>query len=409
MKRLFQVFNQYDDAIWVRVCGTFLTKIAQFMMYPFLVLYMTEKFDSPVTVVTAIIGLESIAGFLINLFLGGLSDRVGRKLTMMVSLAVQAICLTGFIFADSLWLFAVLIVILGAGSYIFFPAADAQIADSVPVEKRAKVYAMLGTAASLGIAVGPIIGLFTFQANPDFVFLFFACVSFLYLALVWWKIPETLPVLSDHTENRKQANIYKISVRKHKHLFLITLLAIPTSLFATQDWSTFPLYLKEQAPQHYDWMYSSLLSIGAAASATLQIWIATLVEKRSASRAVLIGYMIAASAALGYAFFIHYGVLVAVRVISVVGNTLYNIHLDKFISVYAPADMRGRYFSIFGLHWRVSEALGPFLGGVLLTAFSGRVMYIIFALLLIVSGLVLSRMMEQLKDSTAKPANTATE
>ncbi|MEJ8546233.1 MDR family MFS transporter [Brevibacillus borstelensis] len=393
---------QFDAAIWVRVFGTFLTKVAQFMMYPFLVLYMTEKFNSPVTVITAVIGLESIAGFFINLFLGGLSDRIGRKRTMMVSLAVQAICLTGFIFADSLWVFAVFIVILGAGSYIFFPAADAQIADSVPVEKRAKVYAMLGTAASCGIAVGPMVGLFTFKANPSFVFLFFVCVSLLYLVLVWWKIPETLPKSTEHAKNNKRANVYKISVSKHKHLLLITLLAIPTSLFATQDWSTFPLYLKERAPENYEWMYSSLLSLGSIASATLQIWIAAIVEKRRASRVILFGYMIVASAALGYAFFIHYGVLVAVRVISVVGSTLYNIHLDKFISIYAPEDMRGRYFSIFGLHWRVSEALGPFLGGVLLTAFSGRVMYVFFALLLIVAGLFLSAMMERLRDSTAK-------
>ncbi|WP_239618547.1 MFS transporter [Cohnella mopanensis] len=390
---LSKFYRQYDEAIWIRVVGTLLTKIAQFMMYPFLVLYLTEKFDSSIALIMAIIGLESVAGFIMNLLFGGFSDRFGRKPTMMLSLAIQSICLVAFTFVDSLWFFAIFLSLMGAGSYMFFPAADAQIADSVPKERRAKVYALLGTAASIGVAVGPMIGVFAFRANPVFVFLFFALVSALYLFLIWWKVPETLPATNHGLNKKRNRSITRISVSEHKTLFLFTLFTIPTSLFAAQNWSTFPLHLQAGNPDNFEWIYSSLLTIGSIASALLQVWIASLVENKKAHRIVLLGYLIAVLSALGYAFFIHYGALVAASLLSVIGSILYGVHLDKSVSVMAPEDMRGRYFSIFGLHWRVSEALGPFLGGLLLTAYNGRVMFTVFAALLLIAGLLQSRLL----------------
>ncbi|GGP11008.1 MDR family MFS transporter [Oceanobacillus neutriphilus] len=392
---MMNALKKYDSAIWVRVAGTFLTKVAQFMMYPFLVLYMTQKFDASVPLITAVIGLESIAGFIINLLLGGLSDRFGRKSIMMLSLAIQTICLISFAFVDSLLLFAVLITILGAGSYIFFPAADAQIADSVSVDIRAKVYAMIGSAASVGVAIGPLLGVIAFKQNPAFVFLFFACVTALYFLLVWWKIPETV---QNSTEEQELGNkhLFKISLKKHRNLIYLTLLVIPTSLLSAQDWSTFPLYLQGKI-ENYEWVYSSLLSIGAIAAAVIQIWIAAIIERKDPRKMIFIGYMLAMIAAIGYALFIDYGFLIAIRLIMVVASSIYTVHLNKFISTWAPGDMRGRYFSIFGLHWRVSEAFGPFIGGVLLSSFNGSVMFGFFAALLFVSGFMQLKLLKNIR------------
>ncbi|MGZ4134937.1 MAG: MFS transporter, partial [Tumebacillaceae bacterium] len=202
MNQIHAFFTRYDAAIWVRFCGTLLTKVAQSMMYPFLVLYLSTKLNGSVLESTAVVGLESVSGFLINFYFGGISDRWGRKPVMMLSLLIQGVALTGFVFADALWQFAIFITMLGAGAYMFFPAADAQVADLVPQEQRAEVYAFLSTAVSIGLTVGPVLGLVVFTKTPAIGFGFFAVVSFLYLLLVWWKIRETLPETVATEKNR---------------------------------------------------------------------------------------------------------------------------------------------------------------------------------------------------------------
>ncbi|WP_232697568.1 MDR family MFS transporter [Brevibacillus daliensis] len=394
--KTISIWKRYDVTIWVRFFGTFLTKVAQFMMYPFLILYLTQKFNASLPLITAIIGLESIAGFLMNLLFGGLSDRFGRKSIMMLSLAVQSFCLIGFIFSNSLLIFAFFITLLGAGSYMFFPAANAQIADIVPENRRAEVYSLLRTGSMIGMAIGPMIGLMVFNANPVYSFAFFAFVSICYLYLIWRKLPETLPKTYESIENKITTSVNKLSFGEHKRLFIFTFLAIPTSLISSQTWSTLPLHLKNIMPLDYGWIYSTLLTTGSIISALLQFWIGKRTEQYKSHNVIFVGYTLATFAVLIFAFVDSFFLLLFAQVLLVVGSIFYGTHLDKSISIWSPVDMRGRYFSIFGLHWRVSEGAGPFLGGILLSQFGGTVMFLFFSILLFLGGLGQYRLLKNL-------------
>lgn len=106
---------------------------------------------------TLIIGTFSLGQFIATPIWGRLSDRVGRKPVLVVSLLGQALSYALLAFADNLWMMAIARSLNGlmAGN---LPVAMAYVTDITPVEKRAQGMGLVGGAISLGFIVGPALG-----------------------------------------------------------------------------------------------------------------------------------------------------------------------------------------------------------------------------------------------------------
>jgi DHA1 family tetracycline resistance protein-like MFS transporter len=90
-------------------------------------------------------------------FLGGLSDRTGRRPVLILCLlgASFAYLLLGL--AQTLFLLFAAVVLAGAASGTQ-ATAQAYIADSTPVERRARGLGLIGAAFGLGLMAGPALG-----------------------------------------------------------------------------------------------------------------------------------------------------------------------------------------------------------------------------------------------------------
>src|SRR3712207_1755475 len=90
-------------------------------------------------------------------FLGGLSDRVGRRPVLILCLlgASFAYLLLGL--AETLILLFAAVVLAGGASRTL-ATAQAYIADSTPPERRARGLGLIGAAFGLGLMVGPVLG-----------------------------------------------------------------------------------------------------------------------------------------------------------------------------------------------------------------------------------------------------------
>lgn len=130
--------------------------------------------------------------FLFAPLLGALSDRVGRRPVILVSLFGLGVDYLIMGFAPTIgWLFAGRVVagIMGAS----FTTAHAYIADVSPPETRARNFGLVGVAFGLGFIFGPVAG--GLLGGIDLRLPFFASAG---LALVNWLygyfvLPESLP------------------------------------------------------------------------------------------------------------------------------------------------------------------------------------------------------------------------
>ncbi|MDF2647787.1 MAG: transporter [Paenibacillus sp.] len=398
---LFSLISKYDTAIWVRVVGTILTSLAGFMMRPYLVYYLYDKLDGSIFLSMLIIGLQPLCGIFVNLYAGSLSDRYGRKPMMLAALIIQAFAIGGYMFASHVWEFAVISIINGIGHAMFGPAANAQIADVVPQEKRAEVFALLHTALNMGSAFGPLLGLLLFTWNPTIIFLTCAIALFAYAGLVVLKVPETLPVKSA-AEQELSKTKPKIRWRDHKPLLWITLLAMPVSLLYAQVESTFPLHLQQNF-ENYKTVFAAIITFNGCIVIALQIWIAKRTEHVSAYLVVAASYLLFAIVSLGYGFVPFFAILLIVEFLFTIGEMLNGPHIQKVISVIAPEEHRGWYFSVFGMNWQLSRAIGPILGGLLYSHYGGKMMFAVLAAIILIAGIAQTRYIRRLNHKKEEP------
>lgn len=89
---------------------------------------------------------------------GRWSDSVGRKPLLLIGIAGYGVAQVLFGAASDLWLLYTARIVGGALSSAALPAAAAYVADETTAENRNRGMAWLGTAASLGVVVGPALG-----------------------------------------------------------------------------------------------------------------------------------------------------------------------------------------------------------------------------------------------------------
>ena len=124
--------------------------------------------------------------------LGMLSDRIGRRPVLLISLFGLAVDFLFMALAPSLsWLF--LGRVINGMTAASFSTAGAYVADVTPPERRAQTFGWMGSAFSFGFLVGPALGGLLAQHSlrlPFFVAAALTGVNWLYGLLV---LPESLP------------------------------------------------------------------------------------------------------------------------------------------------------------------------------------------------------------------------
>ena len=126
-------------------------------LIPILPYTVIDELGYSETVMTALLASFSLAMFIGNPILGRLSDRLGRKLVLMASLAVATFAHFVFAFSnDIVILFAARIVAgLAAGN---IGVIRALIADNTSTENRAKYMGFMGASIGAGFVFGPALG-----------------------------------------------------------------------------------------------------------------------------------------------------------------------------------------------------------------------------------------------------------
>lgn len=126
------------------------------IIIPILPVYSKEIGASNI-MVGVIAGSYALMNFLFSPIWGNLSDRIGRKPVILVSLFITACSYLLFAFSKTLTLLLISRIIAGIGS-ANFGAAQAYITDITKPEERAKAFGYVGAAFGLGFIIGPVIG-----------------------------------------------------------------------------------------------------------------------------------------------------------------------------------------------------------------------------------------------------------
>ncbi|MFG0243421.1 MAG: MFS transporter [Phycisphaerales bacterium JB054] len=155
--------------------------------------YIVERFSSTGMAVAILTLSYSAAQFLATPCLGAISDRVGRRPVLLLSVLGSAVGYVVFALAGSLPVLYLSRVLAGAtGGNI--STAQAYLADITPPKDRAKAYGIVGAAFGLGFTLGPAISSMLAEFGLMTPVWAAAGLSFVTAGLVAMFLPETLPV-----------------------------------------------------------------------------------------------------------------------------------------------------------------------------------------------------------------------
>lgn len=141
------------SSLLVLFLTVFIDLIGFGMVIPFLPFYARE-YGASGTMVGAVVGIYSIMQFFFAPVWGRLSDRIGRRPVILISLTAS--CAGYFLFgiAHSLAILFASRIIAGAGG-ANIGTAQAYIADTTTPENRAKGMGLIGAAFGMGFILGP--------------------------------------------------------------------------------------------------------------------------------------------------------------------------------------------------------------------------------------------------------------
>src|SRR5919199_3929338 len=134
----------------------FVDMIGYGIVIPLLPFYVRQHV--PGAVLVGLLGaLYAAMQFVGGPFLGGLSDRVGRRPVLLLCLLGTSLAYLLLGLAGTLLLVVVAVALAGTASGTL-ATAQAYIADSTPPEHRARGLGLIGAAFGLGLMAGPALG-----------------------------------------------------------------------------------------------------------------------------------------------------------------------------------------------------------------------------------------------------------
>jgi MFS family permease len=167
------------------------------------------------------VGMFSVAQVAFQIPVAKLSDKIGRKRTLLLGMSIYALGTLLCGIAGSITYLIICRFIQGSGAYI--SVIQAFIGDMFPSEKRGKAMGFYQTGITLGYAMGLPLGGFTasvFLNLPFFVNFGFVLISW---ALIYFLVDD-IPAMKSRLE---EENRYIINYRQDffkNRLFLLTIL-----------------------------------------------------------------------------------------------------------------------------------------------------------------------------------------
>ncbi len=321
-------------------------------------------------------GIFSLMQFLFAPIWGKLSDRIGRRPVIFISLAGSVLGYALLAFANSFWLLLIARTVDGiSGATV--GVAQAYVADVTTPENRAKGMGLIGAAFGLGFTFGPALG--GLLSQHDLVLgsltvsrygvpaLVTCAMTLLNLLLAFFILPESRPERDTSAPATARPGRWDAlrETLAHADLRLVLGLSLLVTVAFSMNYAVLPLLAKNR--MGYDTLHVGLIfTVLGLVGAIIQGGLLGKLSRRfgEARLAVVGGFALAAG--LFTIPFAHGTPILAVGLVLVaIGSAFTTPTLATLLSRLTSADRQG---SVLGIGQSISSLgrfIGPVVGGVL--------------------------------------------
>lgn len=311
-----------------------------------------------------LVGIYSAMQFAAGPLLGKLSDRVGRRPVLLLSLLGTS---AGFFMMGAaqtlVWLFIARIIDGISGGNI--ATAQAYIADVTAPEERSKAMGLIGAAFGLGFIFGPAIGGLLTHFSISAPFYFAGTLAAVNAMLVYWRLPESLArehrIIAIKSASFREVlqHGWNLPVLMGCSFFAITGFSIMTTNFA--------LFTSERFgydARHNGYLFAFVGLVGALMQGGI---LRRALKHYSEKKIAAAGCVVLALGLVLLPLSEGTSTLLCFTAVVAMGNSLITPTLNGLASQSADRQWQGRVIGLMQSAGSLGRWVGPFLAGWLLS------------------------------------------
>lgn len=369
--------------ILLLLAAALIMHLASYIIIPIFPVILSAEKGLNAGQVGIIIGAGSLA-FQFGSVIGGvMSDRIGRRITMVIGAAAQSAALFGYGVSSTFILILMFSILNGTGTGVYAPTLKAAIAAiaSDSADTRTTAFSLRGIASNIGVSIAGLLILY-FSTKSSIIAFFTASSVFLALAVLTWVL------LPKNCESRicpiVPPNSY-LQIVKNKSFVIFALVSL--LVWAIYSQLSLLLPLRANSVLQNGKIVGTIWTITSIIVIIFQSIISKyILQKINPFSSLMFGVLFLGAGLffIGLSYnFLH---LTLSAVVFLVGEMLMLPTTDSLTSQLANPELIGAYFSIAGLVSGMGTAIGNFAGGKLIDVYGVKASMIPWTILGILSA-----------------------
>ena len=354
---------------WWLWTSTLVNRLGAFVS-TFMALYLTLDRGYSATYAGLVASLYGLGGVASSIGSGVLTDRIGRRPTLLIaqSSTAASVALLGFMH-DPVAIAAVACLV-GAASNASRPAVQAMMADIVRPEDRVRAFSLNYWAINLGFAVSSMAAGFIAEVSYRAGFLLEAGMTAVCAVVVFLRLPESRPTVAATSADGKEPAVGLGTVLRDGRFMSVVGLSFLVALVFQQGSVGLPVAMGEAGFTPAD--YGTAIAVNGFLIVALQIPVTRLIEHRDAKRLLVVSSILAGYGFGLTAFAGSVGVFALTVCVWTLGEMINAPTQTGLVVRLSPLQGRGRYQGMYTLSWAVAALVAPLMSGFVIDRFGAE-------------------------------------
>ncbi|MER7720285.1 MFS transporter [Streptomyces flaveolus] len=386
---------------WWLWTSTLVNRLGAFVA-TFMALYLTLDRGYSASYAGLVAALHGLGGVVSSLGAGVMTDRLGRRPTLLVAQTSTAasVALLGFM-RDPVAIAAVAFLV-GMASNASRPAVQAMMADIVRPEDRIRAFSLNYWAINLGFAISSMGAGFIAEFSYLAGFLIEAGMTLVCAVLVFVKLPESRPGKTLDAGSADEPPVSLMTVLRDGRYMSVVGLSFLVALIFQQGYLGLPVAMGEAGFTPAD--FGLAIAVNGVLIVVLQIPVTRFIEHRDPRR-----LLVASSLLAGYGF----GLTAFAGSVGVFALTVCVWTLAEIVNAptqtglvvrLSPVHGRGRYQGMYTMSWAVASLVAPLMSGFVIDHWGAEWLWGMCAVVGTVAAVGYSALMRRMPDEEPAPA-----
>jgi MFS family permease len=391
-------------AFWWLWASTLVNRLGAFVA-TFMALYLTLDRGYSASYAGLVVALHGLGGVISSLGAGVMTDRLGRRPTLLVAQTATALSVALLGFVHDPVAIAAVAFLVGMASSASRPAVQAMMADIVRPEDRIRAFSLNYWAINLGFAISSVGAGFIAEVSYLAGFLIEAAMTLLCAVLVFVKLPESRPERRTAGPGAAEEDSVSLGTVLRDGRFMgVVGLSFLVAVIFQQGYLGLPVAMGEAGFTPAD--FGMAIAVNGVLIVVLQLPVTRLIEHRDPRRMLVVSSLLA-----GYGFGLTafagsvgvFALTVCVWTLAEIVNAPVQTGLVVRLS---PVHGRGRYQGVYTSSWAVAALVAPLLSGFVIDRWGAAWLWGTCAVVGTVAALGYGLLMRRLPEDAGTGAGT---